>query len=96
MYSSDKSSDYQVHAAAMPDADGVSFLDGNWSLLADAQCSGTGAESLSLTPSQISLVEQETRAWPNPEGFSPDLKNAMTQNFAPIEEELSQHDVNEV
>lgn len=82
----------------MPDADGVSFLDVNWSesLLTDAQYSATGAELPSPNPSQVSLGEQETRGWLNPEVFSPELRNALTHNVGHIGEELLQHDMNEM
>jgi hypothetical protein len=95
-YSPDKSSDYQVHTAAIHDGDGTSFLDENWSLLADAQCSGTGAEMLSLSPSQVSLPELEKPGWPNPEEFCPELRNAMMHSIEPITEGLPQYDMNEV
>jgi hypothetical protein len=95
-YSPDKSSDYQVHIAAIHDTDGTSFLDENWSLLVDGQCSGTGAEILSPSPSQVSLVELENPGWPYPEEFCPDLRNAMMHSIEPITEELPQYDMNEV
>lgn len=85
-----------MHIAAMHDGDGTPFLDDNWSLLADAQCSGAGAEVSSLSPSQVSLLELETPTWPNPEVFCPGLRNAVMHSIEPIAEELPQHDINEV
>ena len=95
-YSPERSSDYQVHIAAIHDTDGTSFLDENWSLLADGQCSGTGAEVLSLSPGQVSLLELENPGWSNHEEFSPDLRNAMMHSIEPLTEELPHYDMHEV
>lgn len=75
----------------MPDGDGTSSLEDNWSLIVDAQRTESSAELSSLNPSQVSLLELETPGWPTPEVFAPDLENAVMHNIEPIAEELPQH-----